>query len=195
MIARKIFLTLILTLTGLGMAACGFTPVYGNFAGSSQTKAALSQVSVDNIPDRTGQKLRNLLIDRMYMRGRPAGDVPYRLKVGTVAETIYGLGIAKDATATRSQIRLNTTINLTNADGTMQYFRRYLTAVSSFNTLASQYTTLVTEEDARDQVIRDLAEQIITQLELYFGDPAAFPEALDLTAPVEEAAGNEEAAQ
>ena len=58
-------------------------------------------------------------------------------------------------------------------------------AVSSFNTLASQYTTLVTEEDARTQTIEDLARQIQTQLELYFANPSAYPSPEELKARAE----------
>ena len=48
---------------------------------------------------------------------------------------------------------------------------RSLWSVTSFNQLGSQYTTLVTEEDARNQAIRQLSDQIVTRLELYFARP------------------------
>src|SRR5690606_16052602 len=55
-----------MSLATLVLAACGFSPVYGTL-GQGQSAAAeayLSQVSIDNIPDREGQYLRNALIDR-----------------------------------------------------------------------------------------------------------------------------------
>jgi LPS-assembly lipoprotein len=160
------------------LSACGLSPVYGKYTNSNQAApvaANLDAVYIENIPNRIGQKLRNTLIDRMVATGRNTkADAAYKLEVGTVSESVYGIGIAKDATATRSQIRLNSVFTLTKSGDGTKLLERKITAVSSFNTLASQYTTLVTEDDARDQAIRQLADQITTQLELYFSNPDAF---------------------
>lgn len=174
-------LLLVLAIIGFTLAGCGLSPVYGKYANGGQSSpvaAALDGVYIDSIPNRTGQKLRNLLMDRMYQHGRVShANAAYRLSVSGVGETIYGIGIAKDATATRSQIVLSTVITLTRAGDPerVPLVTRTLKAISSFNTLASQYTTLVTEEDARNQAIEDLSDQIVTQLELYFSNPSAFP--------------------
>jgi LPS-assembly lipoprotein len=183
-------IVLVLIALGMALAGCGFTPVYGNYSDAiknSPVSSALNDVYVDSIPDRTGQKLRNILIDRMYKSGRvPLADAAYRLQVNPVQEYIYGLGIAKDATATRSQINLTTHFTLSRHDGTV-LIARDITAVSSFNTLASQYTTLVTEEDARAQTIRDLSDQIMTMLELYFTNPSKYtPPQAKAPAPADE---------
>jgi LPS-assembly lipoprotein len=178
-------LSLVLLVIGIALSGCGFTPVYGTHANAGKNASvasAMDNTYIDSIPDRTGQKLRNFLMDRMYSSGRtPLADASYRLSVSPVTEYIYGLGIAKDATATRSQIKLMTDFVLSGRDGS-ELMRRSLVAVSSFNTLASQYTTLVTEEDARDQAIHDLAEQILTMTELYFTSPDKFvaPKPLDV---------------
>ncbi|NBX66714.1 MAG: hypothetical protein EBQ96_06950 [Proteobacteria bacterium] len=164
----------------LVLSACGLSPVYGTYADTgtqASVVAALDSVYIDVIPDRPGQKLRNTLIDRMVDTGRNTkGDAAYKLQIGGLSESIYGIGIAKDATATRSQIRLAASFTLFDTRGLKPepVFTRSVSATSSFNTLASQYTTLVTEDDARDQTIRLLADQIMTNLELYFSNPAAF---------------------
>jgi len=177
MTIRALALTVLL-LSSFAMSACGLTPVYGDYsdtAKGSPVSSALSSVYIDNIPDRTGQRLKNALMDHMYKHGRPGVSAKYRLQVNPVIESIYGLGIAKDATATRSQIRLGTTMYLYDAQTGERLFARAVKSISSFNTLSSQYTTLVTEDDARIQAIEDLANQIETQLELYFSNPSAFP--------------------
>lgn len=180
--STRIALTLVLLVIGFALAGCGLQPVYGTHANggaNSPVASSLDSVYIDTIPDRTGQKLRNYLMDRFYQTGRKAlPDSQYRLRVSTVNESIYGLGIAKDATATRSQIKLSTSFVLarTGDPEGKPLIQRTLTAISSFNTLASQYTTLVTEEDARDQAVRDLGDQMATMLEMYFTNPAAFPE-------------------
>ncbi|MBU6235629.1 MAG: hypothetical protein KGQ41_07270 [Alphaproteobacteria bacterium] len=173
---RALALILVSALS-LTLAACGFTPVYGTYSQNAEVSKSLDGVYIDVIPDRTGQKLRNLLIDRMVADGRNAAvDSPYHLRVSGLTESIYGIGIAKDDTATRSQIRINAVMTLTDTrtPESKVAISRQLSAVASFNTLASQYTTLVTEEDARNQAIQELATNIVTQLELYFSNPAAF---------------------
>lgn len=173
-------LALIAVIAAFALSGCGLSPVYGEYSGSKNAAvvSSLDSVYIDSIPDRTGQKLRNILMDRFYQSGRKnLADAQYRLRIGGVGESIYGLGIAKDATATRSQIKLSTNFTLTRVgdpEGKPLIYRT-LNAVSSFDTLASEYTTLVTEEDARDQTIHDLSEQIATLLELYFTNPAVFP--------------------
>lgn len=171
---RALLLT-IFSVFAFALAACGLTPVYGTYSGNADVSAALDDVYIDVIPDRTGQKLRNILIDRLVASGKNTRtDAKYQLRIGNVTEAIYGIGIAKDATATRSQIRLNAPLNLVDRETGEVKLTRPLSAIASFNTLSSQYTTLVTEEDARNQAIGLLADQIVTQLELYFSNPAAF---------------------
>lgn len=157
-----------LTVTlALLVSACGLRPVYG--VASNKAATTISNISISTIPERSGQKLRNKLVDALYLHGVPQNPT-YTLMVTPVAETIVGLGIAKDATATRSQLRLSTTITLVDSNKKTQLTRN-ITAIASFNTLASQYTTLVTEDDARDQAINDLSQQIVTQLELFLSRP------------------------
>ena len=184
MTIRALALTVLL-FSSFALTACGLTPVYGDYSASaknSPVSSALSSVYIDNIPDRTGQRLKNILMDHMYKNGRPGINAQYRLQVDPVIESIYGLGIAKDATATRSQIRLATTMYLIDAQTGDRLMTRTVKSIASFNTLASQYTTLVTEEDARTQTIEDVAAQIETQLELYFSNPSAFPTQAELDA-------------
>lgn len=165
----------------LALSGCGLSPVYGTYANggkNSSVATSLDQVYIDSIPNRTGQRLRNILMDRFYQTGRKnLADAQYRLRIGSVGEAIYGLGIAKDATATRSQIKLSSTFVLTRVGDAeaKPLISRNVEAVSSFDTLASEYTTLVTEQDAREQAVNDMADQIATLLELYFTNPAKFP--------------------
>jgi len=181
--STKTALTLVAFIALIALSGCGFSPVYGDYANrgtQGQVATALDNVYIDSIPDRSGQKLRNHLMDRFYRTGgKNLADAGYRLQVASIGESVYGLGIAKDATATRSQIKLTTTMNLIRVgDSTGKpLITRTITAVTSFDTLASEYTTLVTRDDARGQAINDLADQIATMLELYFANPARFPAA------------------
>ena len=63
------------------LAACGFSPMYGNMNDNALgTEDFLSYVAIDNIPDRDGVYLRNALIDRFHRNGSPVRNA-YTLRV------------------------------------------------------------------------------------------------------------------
>jgi LPS-assembly lipoprotein len=147
--------------------ACGYDAVYGDQKGANRAvENQLNVVAIDNIPDRSGQYLRNLLMDRFYRTGEPAKPV-YHLTV-TITETRNDLGIAKDASVTRSQMILRTGFALTNAQTGQVLLQKNVTSLSGFSILDNQYATLVNEQDARNRNLQDAAERITTQLSLYF---------------------------
>ncbi len=153
------------------LSACGFRPMYGDLAadsaGSTVMYDAFSQVAVGNIPDREGQYLRNLLLDRLYVSGTPAAPA-YKLSVGRIRERLRDLDITKSADATRGQLILRSRITLVDTQSGETVLDRDLRAVTSYNILSSQFTTRVSEENARKNALADLARQIETQLSLYF---------------------------
>ncbi len=163
-----------LALTLPALSACGFRPVYGTGAASVGGKAAaaeLANVAIDPIPERSGQVLRNLLIDRMYAEGRP-GNPAWRLRVG-LSSVEEDLGIRKDATATRARLRLTANYELVDTGTNQVVYRSFSRSIVSYNLLEEQYATLVAEQDAYDRGLNELAEDIRTRLALYFArEPA-----------------------
>ncbi|HYE49835.1 MAG TPA: LPS assembly lipoprotein LptE [Azospirillaceae bacterium] len=165
---RLAALLLALALPALG--GCGFKPVYGTGASApvqgQGVQAALAQVSIDVIPDRNGQVLRNLLIDRFYGQGRPENP-DYRLAVALTAAK-EDLGIRKDATATRARVRLVADYQLIDTKTGKTLYRTFSRAIVSYNLLEAQYATLVAEQNAYERALTELSEDIRTRLSLYF---------------------------
>jgi len=157
---------LALALLAPGLAGCGFQPVYGRHGLATAPSAQLNQVAIDPIPDRPGQTLRNLLIDRMYAGGRPA-DPAYRLAVQLTASE-EELGIRKDATATRARLRLVASYELIDIATGQTVYRTFSRAVVSYNLLEAQYATLVAEQDAYERGLTELADDMRTRLALFF---------------------------
>lgn len=149
----------------LVLAACGFTPVYGDRAAGS-VNAALETVAISNIPDRDGQYLRNLLIDRFYRVGRPATP-NYVLEVAPIVESRRDLDETIESDTTRQQIRLDTSLVLTDTRTNQVLLQQPLRAIGSYNVLSSEYTTRVSRAAVRDDVLADLARQIETRVGLY----------------------------
>lgn len=120
-------------LLALVMLTACYQPLYGNKSlGGAPTaqQLALNDIFIATIqetrqgggtgrrqPGELGQKLRNLLIDRMYGKGRPKqASRRLDIKLSIVEEQ---LGLQKDAITTRA--RLNITVNyaLTNSAGSI----------------------------------------------------------------------------
>jgi LPS-assembly lipoprotein len=161
MIRRRVaVLSLLVVLTG-----CGFQPLYakrgptGGVAGEEMAK-----VRIANIPDRTGQYLRNALIDRMQPQG--AQDPAYRLEIA-LREQQVNLGIQQDATATRGQLRYSGTYVLKDAAG-KELTRESFRASPAFNILDSEFGTILSSEDARERGLKQIADDITGRLALYF---------------------------
>ncbi len=153
----------------LSLAACGFAPMYGSGVGSSGVSATLGldHVEIAVIPDQSGVFVRNILTDHFYQNGYPTAPT-HRLVVENLDESEYNLDITPDSEETRRQIRIRAAMTLhDNATG-KPVLRRDLIATTSYNVLGSQFTTRVSENDAREAALADLARQIETQTALYF---------------------------
>lgn len=147
------------------LAACGFTPMYGS--GANSVAEGLDRVEIALIPDQTGVYLRNILIDRFYRNGYPAAPT-HTLYVRYLREDETDLDITSDSEATRKQIRITATLDLVERESGKLALSRKLTAVNSYNIIGSQFTTRISEGDAREAALGDIARQIETQIGLFF---------------------------
>lgn len=148
------------------VAGCGFEPLHGQSTRTADQNL-YNQIFIDNIPEREGQILRNELIDRFYTKGRPA-DPAYILKIDAIEETQTNLDVTATADTTRNQLRLDTKMRLEDRATGALLLERDLISITSYNVLQSQFTTRVSEDNARENVLKDLARQIDIQTGLYF---------------------------
>jgi LPS-assembly lipoprotein len=110
--------------------------------------------------------LRNALIDRLYQNGYPNAPIA-TLKVSPIQETRNELDLTKSSDATRAQLRMSSTMTLTDKSGAV-VLTRPLKTITSFNILGSEFATRVTEESARESGLQDLARQVELNLSLYY---------------------------
>jgi LPS-assembly lipoprotein len=152
------------------LSACGFTPMYGSQSGTQSGLSAaqgLDQIEIDIIPNAEGVALRNHLIDRFYAGGYPANP-RYRLSVSALRENIINFDVTVEDETTSRQVRLTTRFGLRDNQTGAVVLERTINAYASYNVIGSQFATRVTEADAREAAIRDLARQIEMQISLYF---------------------------
>ena len=153
------------------IGACGFEPMYGTsskseLGASTSLRAELAEVKISNIPNREGQYLRNALIDRFYVGGRPANP-KYILDVNPVQETTYDLDITIRSDATRKQLNLNTAMSLKDAETGEVLVSRSVKSSGSYNVLESEFATRVSEQSTRENALDHLAQQIELHIGLY----------------------------
>lgn len=152
----------------LVLPSCGFKPMYGESSGVFDASDALeSGVEIANIPDREGQYLRNQLIDRLNLKGRPA-DAPYILTIAPLQTELTNLGIRKDATSTRAMLQVSSKMILTERATGKPVLERDIRAVGGYNQLDNQFATLVSKTSVSDHMLEELADSVVTEIALYF---------------------------
>lgn len=160
----------------LAVTACGFRPLYGPTDDEqSAPEARLAQVRIKPLSGRVGQKLHNLLRDRVNPAGQPSKP-DQTLSIKVISRT-NELGIRKDESATRANLILQATFELRDAKSQRPLVRGVSKSVNSYNILDAFYATTVSEQDALDRGLRELADSIALRLAVYFSDPSAAPPA------------------
>lgn len=149
------------------LAGCGFRPVYGVYSQTDETiESSLADVGITLIPDREGQYLRNALIDRFYRNGEPVNP-QYILNVRSLNESLAKLDITKDSDSTRGQLKISTNFTLIDTHTGETVLTRSIRSIASYNLLASEFATRVSEDSTRLNALDDLARQIEQQVSLY----------------------------
>jgi LPS-assembly lipoprotein len=150
------------------LVSCGFQPLHTvqDPKVNNQTALVGNNIEISNIPNRSGQYLRNVLIDNMYLSGYPQ-NARYRLDVSKLSENITRLGVRRDASSTRAQMKISADIKLYDKHLGQTVLNRSFRTTNSFNILDSQYSTRVSEQYARDRALEDIAKQITTEMALF----------------------------
>ena len=148
------------------VTACEFRPLYAERSDGGSTAQDLGNVRILPLRDRTGQKLHNLLRNRLNPYGQPS-QPSYVLEV-FLAESLRELALLEDETATRVDLTLSAEFVLRKPGDPNAVFRGFSRSVNSYNLGASQFATQVSEQDARDRALRELAEEIRAQVAIFF---------------------------
>lgn len=157
----------LLALAVAATAGCGFQPLYGEQGVGAGASEKLASVEIAPIPNREGQKLRNLLTDRFYESSRP-GNPRYRLDVTLTAHE-QKLALQKDASAVRAQLLVNAPYRLTDTASGKVVFQSSSRAMISYNLLEQHYAGLLTVENAYDRALVEISNDITTRLSMQLG--------------------------
>lgn len=147
------------------LPGCGFRPLYGTSGTTASAAEKLDRVAISNIPERQGQILRNLLIDRFHIGDQP-GSTIYRLDAQILA-TEQKLALRQDASAERAQLILNVPFRLIeNATGRTVFEGRSRSYIP-YNVLEERYAGLATLENAYHRGLAEISEDITSRVAMY----------------------------
>lgn len=148
---------------GLSLSACGFQPLYGDRASgvSMETAVEISKIKIQIIPDRQGQILRNLLLERINPRGQPQNP-EYQLSA-QISSSVEGLGVGIDEEFQRAQ--LSVYVNFTLSGDKLLAPKKFLVRTKVGYTIGtSLYATDIAQNDALNKALVVIADDAQLQL-------------------------------
>jgi LPS-assembly lipoprotein len=169
--ARQLY-GLAATLLFVALGGCGFQPMM-----SRETNPAvqenLAKIRIDTIPDRSGQILRNYLLDDLTPRG-VQGLAQYRLVV-LLTEPRRDAAIQRDNTASRIIYSASTSFQLVDQTASRVVFVGTSSSETTYEVTTSEFATLSSLNGARDRVLQDVSADIRQQIADFFGRAVRVP--------------------
>lgn len=182
----------------LQVQACGFRPLYSgaateNAVSGQQLIQATSSVFIDDIPERTGQILRQVLSDHLTPLGEPENP-EYRLSVRISKVSTSEQAVRKDNLATRYLMTMTAKYVLYSYPENRKLMSSNFTERSNYDVQQSPYATDMAEQAAKERLARIMGNNVALRVAAFlkgYKDPRKTQtEAEEI--PEDESADNEE---
>lgn len=149
---------LIASLTLL-VAACGFQPMYAPPGGSN----AIGPVQIAEIDGKAGHVLRTEL--NRILAVENDGSPPMHLQV-TLTEQVTPLGLRRDESATRAELRLTANYILTPVQANGRVMRGSVFTVVNYDIPEAAFGEIAAQDDARERAAETMAQRFRAELAL-----------------------------
>ncbi len=151
----------------LPLAGCGLQPMYAG-GGSGEVARGLTGVEVAAIQGRAGWLVRNALVDRL---GKPRdGATPrYRLDV-RLDDQLESYALLSDDTTGRERRTLRARYQLVDLENDEIVVDATASSDAGIDVVSSDYATIAAEQRALENLAKDVASRIVTQLALQIRD-------------------------
>ena len=143
--------------------SCGYEPIYSK---NANTNKELLSISVQNIKNRSGQILRNTLLNQLNPE-RERVITKYRLIV-EISESKTSLAYRRDMSATRTDLKVTANYLLKDIKNGEILLKQEAKSISSFDVVQSVYATLIAEKDVREKNLKVISNDIYTNLVIFF---------------------------
>lgn len=154
--------TLALCAALLSLPACGLQPMYAGGA-SGQVAQGLAAIDVSAIEGRAGWLVRNALSDRLGAAG--SANPRYRLDV-RLDDQLEGLGVLSDDTIGRERRILRARYQLVDVASGDVLLDATAGSDAGIDVVSSEYATIAAEQTALENLSREIADRIVTQVSL-----------------------------
>ncbi len=154
------------------MTACGFEPLYGPHATLStpEVETHLAQIKIAPMTERTGQILRNHLLDKLNASGEPAQPEAHLNVIFTLDKVSTSL--RRDGTTQRFNMIATAKVILRDKDNKKILYEDTIKRTASFSigdAIAEfGYASTVSENDARRRTLLLVAEDLHLMLATYY---------------------------
>lgn len=142
----------------LFLGACGFTPMYAPAGGG----AAIGPVQINEIEGKAGHVLKTEL-DRILAVENTGGE-PTDLHI-TLSEYVTPLGLRRDESATRAELRLIANYVLTPPNNGA-VLRGSVVSVVNYEIPRAAFGEISAQDDARERAAETMAERFRAELAL-----------------------------
>lgn len=150
------------------LAGCGLQPMYAG-GGSSTVARGLTGIQVSAIEGRAGWLVRNALNDKLAQGSEVAR---YRLDV-RLDDQLDAFGLLRDDTVARERRTLRARYQLVEqASGTV-VLDASTRADAGIDVVSSDFATIAGEQTALENLARDVADRIVTNVALQLRKGAA----------------------
>lgn len=150
---RALFASLVVLLS-----ACGFSPMYAPVGGGP----AIGPVQITTIEGKSGHILKTEL-DRI-LSVENNGGTPALLTI-TMRESVLQLGLRRDESATRAELRLTANYVFTPANGG-HGIRGSVVTTASYDIPTAAFAAISAQDDARERAAETMAERFRAELAL-----------------------------
>lgn len=156
---------------GLLLAGCGFKPLYKQ--DSSRAVPQFAEIAIAQPDDRPSQQLRNHLLDMLTPHGAP--DRPRYLLEYRIDESIGSVFVTRSEQITRNNLQVSVSGTLRDYQSGVTLYSIGATSQASYNLTTADYSNLISQKNARERALRDVAEQIRLRLGVFFEYPPPPP--------------------
>ena len=148
------------------LSACGFKPMYGENGASPALQDTFSRIQIAPIPERTGQVIRNHLLDSINPYGG-SGAPDYILSV-VLEQAIEAYGFRSDESTTRESLTLEAMFQLVNTETGDVVFEDLVRSVQSYDIVQSDFANFSTRQDAEARTALQVSDLITARLGMFF---------------------------
>ncbi|MEO7915743.1 MAG: LPS assembly lipoprotein LptE [Novosphingobium sp.] len=160
----------ILCALAFSLAGCGLQPMYAG-GGNGVVARGLSGIDVPPIEGRNGWLMRNALNDQLRASGS-GGETRYRLDV-RLDDKLEGLGLLSDDTIGRERRTLRARYQLVDLASGRIMVDATAGADAGIDVVSSEYATIAAEQTALENLSREVASRIVSNLALQLRKGAA----------------------